>query len=320
VAQPYVGIDVSKNQLDIATDDGSTLFDVRNDEAGQQDALSRIVALNPALVVLEATGGFEIELVLLLGSAKIPTVIVNPRQVRDFARGLNILAKTDAIDARVLARFGATTKPEAQPVPDEQAMELEILLLRRRQLIAMLVMEKNRLASFSITRRPAAKLAVDSIQESIETINEQLAALEKKINNRIQNSPMWREREDLLRSVPGVGPVTARTLIGDLPELGTLDRKRIAALVGVAPFNHDSGQSKGKRRIAGGRATVRSALYMACVAALKTNPVISALFYRLQATKPSKVALTACMRKLLTILNAMVRSHTPWSPALPESA
>lgn len=320
MTQPYVGIDVSKEHLDIATDDSKTTFRVSNNEAGQQDALARIVALDPKLVVLEATGGFEIELVLLLGSAKVPTVIVNPRQVRDFAKGLNIRAKTDAIDAHVLARFGAMTKPEPQPVPDEDAMELEILLLRRRQLISMLAMEKNRLASFSITRRPAAKLAVDSLQASIEGLNEQLAALDKQINDRIQRSPMWREREELLRSVPGIGPVTSRTLIGDLPELGSLDRKRIAALVGVAPFNHDSGQSQGKRRIAGGRAAVRSALYMACVAALKTNPIIRAFYRRLKATKPTKVALTACMRKILTILNAMVRTNTRWSPALPENA
>lgn len=316
----YIGIDVSKAHLDIATDDGQTAFRVNNDEAGQLQALGRLQELSPTLVVLEATGGFELELVLLLGTNKVPVAVVNPRQVRDFAKAFGILAKTDAIDARVLARFAATTKPAPQPLPDEQSLVLEALLLRRRQLVSMLATERNRLGAFSVTRRPHGRRAVESIQATIQWLQKQLESIDNEIQDQLKNSPLWREKEDLLRSVPGVGPVTARTLLVDLPELGTLDRKRIAALVGVAPFNRDSGGIRGKRRITGGRASVRSALYMACVASLRCNPVVKALYDRLHATKPVKVALVACMRKLLTILNAMVRSSTPWNPALASSA
>lgn len=316
MTEHYVGIDVSKDHLDVATDDGKTTFRVTNDEVGQQQLLTRLLELKPALVVLEATGGYELEVVLQLGSGKAPVAVVNARQVRDFARALGILAKTDGIDALVLARFGAMTKPKAQPVPDEQTLELESMLLRRRQLVSMLATERNRLATFTITRRRGATTAVSSIQASIEWLQKQLASLDNEIRKRLEASPLWREQEDLLRSVPGVGPVTARTLVVELPELGQLDRKRIAALVGVAPFNHDSGHSTGKRRIAGGRATVRSALYMACVASLRCNPVLKAFYSRLRTTKPAKVALVACMRKLLTILNSMAKTRTPWAPTL----
>jgi len=320
VTDCYIGIDVSKTHLDIATDDGQTAFRVNNDEAGQLEALRRLKKLSPTLVVFEATGGFELELVLLLGTSKVPLAVVNPRQVRDFAKAFGILAKTDAIDARVLARFGAMAKPSPQPLPDEQSLALEALLLRRRQLVSMLAAERNRLAAFTVTRRPQGRRAVESIQATIQWLGKQLESIDKAIEDQLKSSPIWREKEDLLRSVPGVGPVTARTLLADLPELGTLDRKRIAALVGVAPFNRDSGTLRGKRRIAGGRASVRSALYMACVASLRCNPVLKALYDRLHANKPVKVALVACMRKLLTILNAMVRSSTPWTPALASSA
>ena len=209
---------------------------------------------------------------------------------------------------------------EPQPVPDEQSLELETLLLRRRQLVSMLATERNRKAAFTVTRRPGAKAALKSIEDSIVWLTDQLTALDRDIHDRLKKSPVWREKEDLLRSVPGVGPVTARTLLADLPELGALDRKRIAALVGVAPFNHDSGYTKGKRRIAGGRASVRSVLYMACVSSLRCNPTIKAFYDRLRATKPAKVALVACMRKLLTILNAMAKTATPRTPALAQSA
>lgn len=313
----YVGIDVSKDFLDVATDDGQLSFRVSNSEEGQLELVKRLREITPALVVLEATGGFELEVVLLLGSTKAPVAVVNPRQVRDFAKALGILAKTDAIDARVLARFAAMTKPEAQPLPDEQSLELEALLLRRRQLVSMLATERNRLGTFSITRRPGAGAAVKSLQTNIEWLEKQLTELDKTIHGSLRESPVWREKEDLYRSVPGVGPVTARTLLADLPELGTLNRRRIAALVGVAPFNHDSGKTSAKRRIAGGRASVRSALYMACVASLRCNPIIKGFYDRLRETKPVKVALTACMRKLLTILNAMARKQSRWTPALP---
>jgi transposase len=315
----YLGIDVSKDHLDVSTEDGKTTFRVSNNEHGQNDLLQRLTALSPTLVVLEATGGLELDVVLTLGTARIPTAVVNPRQVRHFAKAFGILAKTDDIDARVLARFGATTKPEPQPVPDDETLELEALLLRRRQLVSMLATERNRLATFTITRKGSAEAAVKSLKSTIEWLEKQLEALDKSTYDHLKRSPIWREKEDLLRSVPGVGPVTARTLLADLPELGMLDRKRIAALAGLAPFNHDSGQHTGKRRIAGGRASVRGALYMACVASLRCNPIIKAFYDRLRATKPVKVALVACMRKLLTILNSMVRKQLKWSPVLPVS-
>lgn len=317
----YIGIDVSKDYLDLATDDGSLVLRVANDEKGQEQALAKIQEIGPALVVMEATGGFELELVLLLGSKKTSLAVVNPRQVRDFAKALGIRAKTDTIDARVLATFGAMTKPEPQPMPDEASLALQVLLLRRRQLVAMLATEKNRLATFTITRRPAAAAAVKSVEASIKWLESQLKSLDNDIGGTLEKSPVWLAKQDLLRSVPGIGKVTARTLLADLPELGTLDRKSIAALVGVAPFNHDSGNSSSQRRIAGGRASVRAALYMACVASLRCNPVIKAFYDRLRtANKPVKVALTACMRKMLTILNAIARTGDRWTPALALSA
>lgn len=315
----YIGIDVSKDHLDVSTEDGNTVFRVANNDVGQTDLQNRLNTLKPTLVVLEATGGFELDVVLMLGSSKIPVAVVNPRQVRHFAKALGIMAKTDDIDARVLARFGAATKPAPQPVPDDETLELEALLLRRRQLVAMLATERNRLATFSVTRKIGAEVAVKSIKSTIDWLVKQLESLDKTTHDHLKKSPLWREKEDLLRSVPGVGPVTARTLLADLPELGTLDRKRIAALAGLAPFNHDSGYHSGRRHIAGGRASVRSALYMACVAALRCNPVMKAFYDRLRATKPVKVALVACMRKMLTILNSIAKKQTSWAPVLPVS-
>lgn len=316
----YIGIDVSKDHLDVASEDGKTVFRVGNTEEGQAQLLQRLMEAKPKLVVLEASGGFELDVVLALGSAKLPVAVVSPSQVRHYAKALGILAKTDAIDANVIARFGAATTPTPQPVPDEETLELEALLLRRRQLVSMLATEKNRLATFSITRKVGGEKAVKSIRRTIEFLEEQLESLDETTRAQLQKSPLWKEREDLLRSVPGIGPVTARTLISDLPELGRLTRKCIAALAGLAPFNHDSGGHTGKRRVRGGRTTVRSALYMACVASLKCNPLIKAFFDRLRATKPAKVALTACMRKMLTILNSMARTGRKWSPELPVSS
>jgi transposase len=314
VTGSFIGIDVSKHALDVAVHGGETRR-FSYDEEGLEKLIPYLVNLAPQLVVLEATGGLEFEISLALGASKVPAAVVNPRQVRDFARSMGVLAKTDAIDAAVLARFGAVTQPAAQTLPDEEALELESLLLRRRQLISMLATERNRLSTFTITRRPSAA-ATHSLQESIAWLEKQLATLDKDIGERLRASEMWREKEDLLRSGPGVGRVTAVTLLADLPELGTLDRKQIAALVGVAPFNRDSGLSRGKRRISGGRASVRSALYMACVSGIRCNPVIRAFYDHLKASKkPVKVALIACMRKLLTILNAIARDSTPWSPA-----
>lgn len=312
----YIGIDVSKEHLDVASDDGALEARFANDEQGHGQIVARLREMAPELVVLEATGNFQLELSIMLASAKVPMAVVNPRQVRDFAKALGILAKTDTIDARAIARFGATVKPEAQPLPDEQALELEALMTRRRQLIGMIASEKNRLqALFGPAKTSWAE---KSIRDTLSHLIKQLSQLDKGLRKRIERSPVWKAKDDLLKSVPGIGKVTSLTLAIDLPELGTLDRKQIASLAGLAPINRDSGKLIGKRHIWGGRASVRTALYMACVASLRCNPIIKALYDRLTkvARKPPKVALVACMRKLLTILNAMVRERRPWNPAL----
>jgi transposase len=312
----YVGIDVSKDHLDVASDDGVLEAHFSNDEQGHAELAKRLRELSPSLVVMEATGNHQLELSIVLATARLPMAVVNPRQVRDFAKALGILAKTDAIDARAIARFGAAVKPDAQPLPDSETLELEALMTRRRQLIGMIASERNRLQALF---GPAKKSwAEKSIRDTLSHLIKQLSQLDKDLQKRIEKSPAWKAKDDLLKSVPGIGKVTSLTLSIDLPELGKLDRKQIAALAGLAPLNRDSGKSLGKRRIWGGRASVRTALYMACVASLRCNPVIQDLYARLtkQAHKPAKLALVACMRKLLTILNAMVREHRSWSPAL----
>jgi transposase len=309
----YVGIDVSKETLDVASDDGAFEARFANDEQGHGELAERIRELSPDLVVLEATGNYQLDLTVVLAAAKIPLAVVNPRQVRDFAKGLGILAKTDAIDARVIARFGAAAKPEAQPLPDDETLQLEALMTRRRQLVGMIASEKNRLqALFGPAKKSGAE---KSIRDTLSHLIKQLSQLDKDLRKRIERSPIWKEKDDLLRSVPGVGKVTSLTLAIDLPELGCLDRKQIAALAGLAPLNCDSGTHRGRRRIWGGRASVRTVLYMACVASLRCNPVIQRLYHHLkdELGKPVKVALVACMRKLLTILNAMVRDRRAWS-------
>lgn len=309
----YIGIDVSKEHVDVASEDGAFESRFTNDDEGHGQLAARLREMSPKLVVMEATGNFQLELSLAVLGAKVPVAVVNPRQVRDFAKALGILAKTDAIDARTIARFGATVKPDAQPLPDAQTLELEALMTRRRQLVAMLASEKNRRQALF---GPAKKSwAEKSINDTISHLQKQLNQLDKDLKKRLKNSEVWKEKHDLLKSVPGVGDVTSFTLVIDLPELGSLNRKQIAALAGLAPINRDSGQFIGKRRIWGGRACVRTALYMACVASLRCNPVIQAVYDRLknQARKPTKVALVACMRKLLTILNAMVRDRREWT-------
>ncbi len=310
----YVGIDVSKEHLDAATEDGTWRVRFANDEKGQAELARELAATKPALVVLESTGPYQLELTLVLAAARIPFAVVNPRQVRDFARAVGILAKTDKIDALVIARFGATVKPTTEPLPDTEALELEALLTRRRQLVGMIASEKNRLQALLGPLKDGA--AAQSIRDTLSHLIKQLNKLERDLQKRLERSPMWKAKEDLLKSVPGVGKVTAMTLAIDLPELGTLDRKKIASLAGLAPLNRDSGKMQGKRAIWGGRSTVRTVLYMACVAALRCNPVLSELYRRLtkESRKPPKVALVACMRKLLTILNAMVRQGRPWTP------
>jgi transposase len=307
----YIGIDVAKRQLDIADGPSGERWSAANDLAGIAGLVERLKASGPvALIVLEATGGYEIPVVAALTAAALPVVVVNARQVRDFARAVGKLAKTDAIDAAVLAHFAEAVRPELRALPDDLTQTLQGWLARRRQLLEMLLAEEQRLAIAARSIRP-------QIQQHVEWLRSQLRGVDAELQSLIRQSPIWREHENLLRTVPGVGPVLATTLLADLPELGRLNRKQIAALVGVAPLNRDSGLQRGSRHIWGGRAPVRSALYMATVSAVRCNAVIRAFFERLCAAgKPKKVALTACMRKLLTILNAMMHTHTSWQPAL----
>lgn len=302
----FVGVDVAKAELVTALRPGEEGWTVPNDEAGVQELLRRLRVQRPTLVVLEATGGYERGVVAALASAGVPLVVANPRQVRDFARSTGQLAKTDRIDARILALFAERVRPEPRPLPDEATRTLDALLTRRRQILEMLTAERNRLEH----ALPAVRR--DLVQH-IRWLERRLRDVDHDLDRTIQSSPVWRAKDDLLRSIPGVGPVTSRTLIGDLPELGALNRKQIAALVGVAPLARDSGTLKGKRLVWGGRAPVRAALYMAALVASRHNPAIKAFYQRLVAAgKPKKVALTACMRKLLTILNAVMKTNTAW--------
>ena len=310
----FVGIDVSKEFLDVATRGGElSPFRVRRDEEGLSELVQRLTSaeLPVKLIVLEATGGIERDVVAVLTAAKLLVAVVNARSVRDFARSLGKLAKTDGIDAAVLAHYAEVVDPVAQPVPDALSREVEALLTRRRQVIQTLVSERNRRAGLLLQRVIGpAKRVMESLTRSIAWLEKELASLDDDLDDAIKNSPIWREKDDLLRSVKGVGPILSRTLLGYLPELGRLNRKQIAALVGVAPFNNDSGMRSGKRCIWGGRAEVRSVLYMAAVAAIRFNDVLGVFFRRLVAAgKPKKVALIAVMRKLLTHLNAMMRVH-----------
>ncbi len=304
--EAYVGIDVSKAELEVAVgDEGWT---VSNDEAGIETLLERLSERRLELVVLEATGGYETTAAAALAEAGHAVVVANPRQVRDFARATGQLAKTDRIDARVLALFAERVRPEVRVLPDEETQELTALLARRRQLLEMMVAEKNRL-------KMASTAVEKDIREHIEWLKRKLRSVDSDLERRIKASPVWRAKEDLLRSIPGIGPVVSRTLIGALPELGKLNSKQIAALAGVAPLNRDSGTLRGKRMVWGGRRSVRVALYMAALTASQRNPAIRVFYQRLrEGGKPPKVALTACMRKLLVIANAMVRDDVPWNP------
>lgn len=305
-SQVFVGIDVSKDRLDVAVVPGEEHWTVANDGKGIASLAGRLEALNPALIVLEATGGLEIPATGELAAAGLPVVVVNPRQTRDFAKATGKLAKTDTIDALVLARFGEAVRPEVRPLKDEQTQELNALVLRRRQLLGMLTAEKNRL-------NVAPRSIHNDIKAHIRWLEKRLDKVDKGLNQAVRESPFWREKDDLLKSVPGVGPVLSATLLACLPELGTLNRKEIAALVGVAPLNRDSGTFRGARKVWGGRANVRTALYMSTLAATRHNPVIRDFYNRLAGSgKPGKVALTACMRKLLVILNTILKTQTPW--------
>ena len=302
----FVGIDVSKATLDVGVRPAGERESASNDESGIKPLIIRLRELKPVLIVVEATGGLERQLTRALVSAELAVVVVNPRQVRDFAKATGQLAKTDTIDAMVLARFAEAVRPAVRPLPDAALLELQALVGRRRQLTEMIVAERNCLSA-------ASKTVTKRIDAHIRWLEAELGRADKDLDQSIRQSPDWQENQDLLRSVPGIGPVISRTLVAELPELGKLNRKQIAALVGVAPLNRDSGTLRGRRTIWGGRATVRATLYMALVAS-RRNAVIRAFYQRLrEAGKAPKLALVACMRKLLTILNAMIKHRTSWS-------
>jgi len=304
----FVGIDVAKDKLDSAVRPSAEQWIAPQTEEGLSTLVARLVALAPALVVLEATGGYELPVAAALATAGVPVAVVNPRQVRKFAHGIGQLAKTDALDAAVLARFAEVVQPTPRPLPEAQAQELSALVTRRRQLLAMLIAARQRLGTALLRVRP-------QISRHIRFLEAELEDLERQVRDAVQASPLWREQDDLLRSTPGIGPTTAVALLAAVPELGHLDRKKIAALGGVAPCPCDSGKLRGRRIVWGGRARVRSALYMATLVAVRHNPVLRAFYQRLCAAgKPKKGALTAAMHKLLTILNAMLRHCTRWSP------
>lgn len=309
MADVYVGIDVSKRRLDVASRPAGKPWQVANDAAGIAALVTQLQALAPALVVLEPTGGLERAVAASLATAGLAVAVVNARQVRDFAKATGRLAKTDQVDAAVLAHFGEAIRPEPRPLPDAQARALAALVERRWQLVAMRVAERNRLAA-------APPLAVRGrLEAHIAWLTAELAEVEGEIDTALRESPVWQERETLLRSVPGVGPTIAKALVAELPELGTLDEKPLAALVGVAPHARDSGSLRGRRIIWGGRARVRSMLYMAALVGSRFNPVLKAFYQRLLAAgKPKKLALIACAHKLLTILNAILARKTPWRP------
>jgi transposase len=304
----YVGVDVAKSALDVAVTDSGETWQFVNDDEGISQAVHYIASVKPAGIILEATGNLEMPLAAALQASRLPVAVINPRQVRDFARATGVLAKTDRIDARILALFGMQIKPEVRLLPDQKAREMSSLLARRRQLIEMLTAENNRLLQADISIRPGIEIHIKWLKEAISAINDDL-------DQQIQSSSSWLEKDNLLKSVPGVGKVVSTTLLIELPELGTLNRRKIAALVGVAPLNRDSGTLRGKRTVWGGRAKLRAVLYMAALVGVRRNPVMATFYERLlKAGKVKKVALVACMRKLLTILNAMMRTMTVWNP------
>jgi transposase len=308
-----IGIDVSKREFSVAVYPTGEAWTSATNLGAIDLVVERVRAVAPQLIVLEATGGYELALAGACATAGLPVAIVNPRQVRAFAQALGRTAKTDAIDATVLALFGARVQPAPRAVPDAATQALAALITRRRQLLEMLGAERQRLA-----QAPPTGPVTRDLRTHIRWLERRLADVDHDLGSAIQASPVWRVHEDLLRTVPGIGPTTARTLLAELPELGRLDRRAIAALVGVAPFNCDSGQHRGRRRIAGGRAAVRASLYMAALVASRRNPSLAAFYQRLRARgKPAKLALVAVMRKLLTILNAMLKHCAPWQSNAP---
>lgn len=311
-----IGVDVSKQSLEVAVHDSDYQYRCPNKSTAYGELVAELISLRPALIVLEATGGLERAVLTALHGAGLPVVVVNPRQVRDFAKALGQLAKTDRLDARVLAHFAAAIKPPLRPIKSQDDQELDALAGRRAQLIQILTQEKN--------RRAAA--ATDTVREEIsghiDWLEDRIAELDQQLKALVQSSPAWQSKAEIMLSVPGVGQVVCFSIIADLPELGTLNRQQISKLVGVAPLNRDSGKYRGSRHIYGGRARLRSALYMAALTATRHNPVIKEFYQRLRAKqKPFKVALIACIRKLLTILNVMVRDGVCWQTTVePVSA
>jgi len=303
----FVGIDVAKDTLDVHVRPSDETFRSGNDEAGVRELVTRLQSVAPTLIVLEATGGYEMAVVAALASAGLPVAVVNPRQIRDFARATGQLAKTDRLDAAANARFAEAVQPPVRPLASTEAQALGELVARRRQLLDMLQAERNRRGQ-ARDRRLQRR-----IEAHIQWLTKAIADVERDLHDTIRSSPVWREKDDLLTSVPGIGGVTAQTLIADVPELGALTRRQVAALIGVAPLSRDSGTLRGRRMIAGGRPAVRRVLYMAALVAVRYNPVIAAFYTRLTAAgRPKKVALVAAMRKLLTILNAILRDQRPW--------
>ena len=306
----FVGIDVAKDRLEVHLRPTGETFDVARDSEGIDALSARLGELKPALIVLEATGGFETVVAAGLAASSLPLAVVNPRQIRDFARATGRLAKTDPLDAAVIAHFAEAVRPPARPVASKQAQALGELVARRRQLIEMMTAERNR------RRQLTTERLIKGIDRILAALQAQLSELEQDIDDAVRGTPAWREKEDLLVSVPGIGHKIARTLIAELPELGSLGRRQVAALVGVAPFNRDSGKWCGRRTIAGGRAVVRSALYMSILVSIRRKLPLAITYHRLRAAgKPAKVAIVACMRKLATILNAILRDKTPWQTA-----
>jgi transposase len=309
-APVFAGIDVAKDRLDVHLRPSGQTFAVPRNGTGIEQLLDRLRGAPPTLVVMEATGGFELTVAAAIAGAGLPLAVVNPRQIRDFARATGRLAKTDRLDAEMIALFAERIHPEPRPVPDEDAQALAELVARRRQIIEMIGMELNR------RRQARAKRVARTIAATLRVLEAQLAEIDDDIDGAIRGTPAWRAADDLLQSVPGVGPVASRTLIAEMPELGQLDRRAAAALVGVAPINRDSGRMRGHRSIAGGRTTLRCALFMATLSAVRWNPVLKAHYQQmLQRGRPKKVALIACLRRLLTILNAIIRAQQPWQCA-----
>lgn len=309
IEERFVGIDVSKDALDICVQPVTKALHVAYDEAGVDQVVAHLQEVEPTLIVIEATGGLEVRVATTLASKGLPVAVINPRQARDFAKATGQLAKTDEVDAAVLAAFAKAIRPQARPLKDADTRALDDMVNRRRQLIGMRVQETLRLNT--AVSKPLQK----SLKKHIAWLDRQIDDVDRDLNMRLRESDVWRAKDDLLQSIPGVGSVTTRTMLAKCPELGTLNRREIAALTGVAPLANDSGKYQGKRFIWGGRAEVRSVLYMAALAAIRCNPVIRAFADRLKAVgKPPKVVIVACMRKLLTIMNAMLKNKAPWSP------